>query len=143
MSISILRLAAIVTAILFAGSTHAQDLRRNLMQYFSGSAIQFGFGSGISSNSPRIELLIQYCASGTFYSAGRSCRPNIIAKGYQCTPMRDSGRWQIVARGNQAALQWASNSGNTGGTALLVRGDGVVVDPRGNPFVRVGQAQCR
>jgi hypothetical protein len=143
MSARVLRVGTIAAIMLFAGSVAAQDLQRNLTQYFAGSAIQFGFGSGISSNSPRIELVIQYCASGVFYSAGRSCRPNLIARGHQCTPMQDARKWRIVAQGNQAALQWASNSGNTGGTALHVRGDGVVVDPRGNPFVRVGRAQCR
>ncbi len=135
--------AVIVALVVVAGSPAAQDLQRSLTQYFAGNAIQFGFGSGVSSSSPRVELLIHYCASGKFFSTGRSCRPNIIARGHQCTPLRDAGRWQIVTRGGHGALQWVSNNGNSGATALVVRGDGVVVDPRGNPFNRVGRAQCR
>ena len=134
----------VVLALLFQSSTaFAQDLQTYLNQYFTGNVIQFGFGSGVSSSLPRVELVIHYCPSGIFYSSGRSCRPNVIARGHQCTPLQDAGRWQIVAQGNQAALQWMSNSGNRGGTALRVRGDGVVVDPRGNPFNRIGRAQCR
>lgn len=136
--------AAFAVALTFcAHPSNAQDLQNYLSKYFTGNAIQFGYGSGISSNSPRVELTIQYCASGIFYSAGRSCRPNIIARGYQCSRLQDSGRWQIVAQGRRAALQWVSNQGNRGGTALMVRRDGVVVDPRGNPFKRIGRAQCR
>ncbi|WP_108651272.1 hypothetical protein [Dongshaea marina] len=119
------------------------DLKSYLNQYFSGSAIQFGYGSGTSSNNPRVELEVHYCASGLYYSGGRSCRPNIIAKGYQCTPVQDMGRWQIATQGNQAALQWSSNSSGPGAVMLHLRNDGVVVDPRGNPFVRIGRAQCR
>ena len=137
------RVALAGMLIFWAEPSGAQDVQRYLTRYFTGNAIQFGFGSGVSSNSPRIELLIHDCASGVFHSAGRSCRPNIIARGHQCTPLRDSGQWQIVTQRGQGGLQWVSNGGNSGGTVLVVRGDGVVVDPRGNPFNRVGRAQCQ
>lgn len=124
-------------------SAAAQNLQKYLTDYFKGHAIQFGYGTGVSSNLPRVELLIQYCASGMYLSTGRSCRPNLIARGFQCTPIQDAGRWQIVTQGNRGALQWVSNGGAPGGIALAVRPDGMVVDPQGNPFNRVGRAQCR
>ena len=36
-----------------------------------------------------------------------------------------------------------SNNGAPGTLAVQMRNDGVVVDPRGNPFNRVGRAQCQ
>ena len=136
--------AVLAGVIAFCGhAASAQDLQKYLTDYFKGNAVQFGYGTGVSSNLPRVDLVIHYCASGMYLSAGQSCRPNLIARGYQCTPMRDAGRWQIVTQGNRAVLQWASNSSGPGGIALAVRPDGVVVDPQGNPFSRVGQAQCR
>ncbi len=114
-----------------------------LQRYFAGSMVHFGYGSGISSNNPRVEMAIHYCASGTFYSSGRSCRPNLIAKGYQCSQFQDYGQWQVVEQNGQAMLQWYSANSGPGGVALQVRGNGTVTDPRGNPFVRVGAAQCQ
>lgn len=128
---------------LFSSPADAQKLRNYLMKYFRGNAIQFGFGPGTSSNRPRVQLLVQYCASGIFYSTGKSCRPNVVARGYQCTPLNDSGGWNILVQGGQAMLRWRSNSGRSGGLPLRVRRDGVVVDPQGNPFKRVGRAKCR
>lgn len=124
-------------------SVAAANPNQSLQYYFSGSAIQFGYGSGTSSNNPRVELTIHYCSSGLYYSSGRSCRPNLIASGYQCTPMQDAGRWLLNLQGGQALLQWNSNSGGSGSMPIYVRADGAVVDQRGNPFVRVGQAGCR
>jgi hypothetical protein len=121
----------------------AQDASSPLHAYFAGSMVQFGYGSGTSSNNPRVELVIHYCPSGLFFSAGNSCRPNIIAKGYQCTPVQDAGRWQVSGTPNQGMLQWVSNNGAPGTVAVQMRSDGVVVDPRGNPFNRVGRAQCQ
>jgi len=124
-------------------STSAAGLSQSLQQYFSGSAFQFGYGSGTSTNNPRVELTIHYCASGVYYSSGQSCRPNLIASGYQCTPMQDGGRWQLAVQGGQAALRWHSNISGSGALAIFVRADGAVVDQRGNPFYRAGAAQCR
>lgn len=121
----------------------AQDLQAYLHRYFAGAAIRFGYGGGTSSNNPRVELVIHYCASGAYYSSGRSCRPNIVAKGYQCTPVQDAGRWQVAAQGGRAALRWVSNGGAPGAIAVLVGRDGIVTDPRGNRFNRVGPARCR
>lgn len=121
----------------------ATDLKQYLNQYFSGSAIQFGYGSGTSSNNPRVELTIHYCTSGMYFSSGQSCRPNLIASGYQCSNVQDAGQWQITVQGEQAIVQWLSNSSGPGNLAVWVRGDGMVVDGRGNPFYKVGSAQCR
>ena len=121
----------------------AQDTSSPLHAYFAGSMIQFGYGGGTSSNNPRVELVIHYCPSGSFFSTGKSCRPNIIAKGYQCTPVQDAGRWQVSGTQNQGMLQWVSNNGGPGTVVVQMRNDGVVVDPRGNPFNRVGRAQCQ
>ena len=98
-------------------STSAADLSQSLQQYFSGSAVQFGYGSGTSSNNPRVELTIHYCASGFYHSSGQSCRPNLIASGYQCTPMQDAGRGALAVggagRASSLALelqyQWAGS----------------------------------
>lgn len=135
--------AALVAVLAFSAQPSiAQDLQKYLTQYFRGSMISFAYGTGVSSNLPRVELVIHYCASGAFFSAGRSCRPNVIARGFQCTQLQDAGKWQLVVQGKQAALQWMSNSGGPGSVMLGVRNDGVVVDPRGNPFNRLGPAQC-
>lgn len=128
---------------IFSQPADAQNMRNYLNKYFKGSAIQFAFGAGVSSSRPRVELFVQYCASGIFYSNGRSCRPNVVAQGYQCTPIKDSGGWNIVVQGRQAMLSWRSHSGRSGGVALRVRRDGIVVDPQGNAFKRVGRARCR
>ena len=136
-------IVAVALMILLASPTAAQNQQSYIQNYFAGKAIQFAYGSGVSSNLPRVELLIHYCASGTFFSWGRSCRPNIIAKGYQCTNLRDAGRWQVVPQGERAVLQWLSQNGGRGSAMILVRTDGVVVDTRGNPFHRIGQAQCQ
>jgi len=82
-----------VLVILFYSSVNASaaDLRQSLQGYFNGSAVQFGYGSGTSSNNPRVELTIHYCSSGFYYSSGQSCRPNLIASGYQCTSVQDAG----------------------------------------------------
>jgi len=100
-----------VLVILFYSSVNASaaDLRQSLQGYFNGSAVQFGYGSGTSSNNPRVELTIHYCSSGFYYSSGQSCRPNLIASGYQCTSVQDAGRWQVEVQGGQAAIQWTSN----------------------------------
>ena len=66
----------------------------------------------------------------------------VIARGFQCTQLQDAGKWQLVVQGKQAALQWMSNNSGPGSVMLGVRNDGVVVDPRGNPFNRLGPAQC-
>lgn len=124
-------------------SASAADLKQSLQYYFSGSAIQFGYGGGTSSNNPRVELTIHYCPSGLYYSSGQSCRPNLIASGYQCTPMQDAGRWQLVVQGGQALMQWRSNSSGPGSLPIFFSANGAVVDQRGNPFYRVGAAQCR
>ncbi len=121
----------------------AETGRGSLWGYFAGNMVKFGYGGGTSSNNPRVELVIHYCASGTYYSSGQSCRPNIIAKGYQCTPVQDAGRWQVSGAQGQGRLEWMSNGGGPGSIALQVRNDGVVVDPRGNPFSRIGRAQCQ
>ena len=113
-----------------------------LKQFFTGAAVQFGYGSGISSNSPRVELTIHYCSSGTYFSSGRSCRPNIIAKGYQCSSIQDSGQWKIVSQSNVSFMQWYSNSSGPGSLQLFIRQGGSIVDSQGNPFVRIGTAQC-
>lgn len=120
----------------------AQDAGEYLKQYFTGAAIQFGYGSGTSSNNPRVELWIHYCPNGMFFSSGQSCRPNIIAKGYQCSPIQDAGQWQVSVQNGQPMIQWFSNSTGPGGMVVEIRGDGTVSDLRGNPFNRVGKAQC-
>lgn len=119
-----------------------EDSRGYLQQYFTGSVIQFGYGSGTSSNRPRVELTIHYCSNGAYYSRGQSCRPNIIAKGYQCTNIQDSGQWQVSTQASQTVLQWLSNANGPGSLMVYIRGDGKVVDAQGNPFDRIGQAQC-
>ena len=137
---------AAVLFVLMAVPPHgvvAQDLQRYLQSYFAGNLIQYSYGAGVSSSRPRVELAVHYCPSGQYFSSGRSCRPNIVAKGFQCSGFRDAGRWRIVAQGRQAMLQWTSSSSGPGGIALRVRNDGVVIDPQGNPFVRVGRALCR
>jgi len=113
--------------------------RADLQQFFAGYLYQFGYGAGTSSNNPRVELTIHYCPDGRYFSQGQSCRPNIIAQGYQCTPLSDSGYWR--AAGNQ--LQWQSQQGNSGALQLVAQPDGSVTDPRGNPFIRLGPAHCR
>ena len=132
-------------AIVFFSSfaSAAPDLKQYLDQYLRGYAIQFGYGAGTSSNNPRVELTIHYCASGVYYSSGQSCRPNLYASGYQCTSLRDAGQWQVAVQGGQGAVQWRSNSNGPGYLAVMVRGDGVVVDGRGNPFYQVGPAGCQ
>ena len=137
------RALLVASLLLSAIPVSAQNLEQYLSQYFTGQSISFGYGGGTSSNNPRVELVIQYCGGGIYYSTGRSCRPNIIAKGYQCNNLQDSGRWRIAARGGQAEIQWRSNNGTPGTVAIRVRGDGIVVDPRGNPFNRIGIARCR
>ena len=114
----------------------------DLQQYFRGSAIQFGYGAGTSSNNPRVELTIHYCSNGFYYSSGQSCRPNLIATGYQCSGMQDAGQWQLAMQNGQAMMQWNSNSSGSGSLPIFLRADGSVVDQRGNPFYRVGPAQC-
>ena len=120
----------------------AQELQTYLENYFAGAAIAYGSGAGVSSSRPRIEVTVQYCASGAFYSSGRSCRPNLYASGYQCTPFEDAGRWRIVTQGQAAELQWLTRAGQPGSLPIGVRQDGTVVDQQGNPFVRVAPAQC-
>jgi len=97
---AILMRALVVLAILFYSPMNisAADLGQSLQRYFNGSAIQFGYGSGTSSNNPRVELTIHYCSSGFYYSSGQSCRPNLIATGYQCTAVQDAGRWQLAVQ---------------------------------------------
>ncbi|MEZ5524984.1 MAG: hypothetical protein R3E62_08530 [Pseudomonadales bacterium] len=121
----------------------APDLKQYLDQYFSGAAIQYGYGSGTSSSNPRVELTIHYCASGLYFSSGQSCRPNLYASGYQCTGLEDAGQWRVATQGGQAVMQWLSNQSGPGGLAIQTRSDGMVVDARGNPFYRVGPASCR
>lgn len=140
----LIRLMAILVIPIFPTFVMASpDIKQSLDRYFRGSAIQFGYGSGTSSSNPRVELTIHYCASGFYYSSGQSCRPNLIATGYQCSPVQDAGRWQLADQGGQTVLQWMSNSDGPGGITVILRGDGMVVDPRGNPFYRVGAAQCQ
>jgi hypothetical protein len=133
---------ALIILFLSANVSSNQDIQPYLTQFFSGKAYQFGYGSGTSSNNPRVELLIHYCASGSFYSVGQSCRPNLIAKGYQCTDVQDSGRWRVVVESGQGAMQWLSNLSGPGSLPLYLNHDGSVVDARGNPFVLVGPARC-
>lgn len=133
-----------VIAVLLAPTPLAaeHDLKSYLDGYFGGNAINFGYGTGVSSGSPRVELAIQYCRNGAFFSQGRSCRPNVYASGHQCSRLSDTGQWRIVTQGKRAQLQWVTRNGNQGSVELRVRRDGVVVDPNGNPFVRVAPAQC-
>lgn len=138
------RYLVIVGMALFCASpSTATDLNAYVHQYFQGKALEYGYGSGTSSNNPRVVAVTHYCASGYYYSVGQSCRPNLIAKGYQCTPYQDDGSWSVKAQGQQAALYWTSNSYGPGSLAIYARNDGVFVDPRGNAFTYVGQAQCR
>jgi hypothetical protein len=143
MVISRYYLVFISVILFYAVPTATADIRTYMDRYFTGMALQYGFGSGTSSNNPRVEAVTHYCASGYYYSIGRSCRPNIIAKGYQCSPYEDAGRWQLSYQGNQAILQWTSNSYGPGSFAIYTRNDGVVVDPRGNAFTYVSQANCQ
>ena len=119
-----------------------EEIQPYLTQFFSGYAYQFGYGSGISSNNPRVELVIHYCSSGYYYSFGQSCRPNLIAKGYQCTNIQDAGQWQVIVENGQGVMQWISNSSGPGSLPLYIRNDGSVADVRDNPFLRAGPAQC-
>ena len=120
----------------------SQGISQTLDTIFRGNAMQFGYGGGTSSNNPRVELLIHYCANGYFYSSGRSCRPNIIAKGYQCTPIQDYGTWQFREFNGQGVLHWVSNNSGPGSLPVYLRNDGSVADQRGNPFYPAGRAQC-
>lgn len=140
---SLLRYFALLLLLHALPATATTNLNQYLHQYFSGSAIQFGYGSGTSSNNPRVELTIHYCGSGVYFSSGQSCRPNLIASGYQCTNVQDVGQWQISAQRDQGTMQWLSNTSGPGSLVVWVRSDGMVVDGRGNPFHRVGAAQCR
>lgn len=123
--------------------TKASNVDSYMSQYFNGKALEYGFGSGTSSNNPRVVAVTHYCSSGYYYSIGRSCRPNMIAKGYQCTPYQDAGTWSVGVLGQQAMLYWTSNTYGAGSFAILARNDGIVVDPRGNAFTFVGNAQCQ
>jgi len=126
----------LLTALLLFAPTPASA---ELDPFFAGYVYQFGYGSGTSSNNPRVELTIHYCGDGRYYSQGQSCRPNLIAQGYQCTPLADNGQWRTD--GDQ--LLWRSFQGNSGALTLLRQSDGSVTDPRGNPFIRLGPAACR
>ena len=53
------------------------------------------------------------------------------------------GSWKVSLVNGQAAIQWNSNTNGPGSVFVHTRNDGVVTDPRGNPFIRVGQAQCQ
>jgi outer membrane lipoprotein-sorting protein len=122
--------------------SEAQDIKSYLENLFTGYAYQFGYGSGTSSSNPRVELVIHYCASKTYFSHGQSCRPNLYASGYQCSNIQDSGVWQIDVQNGQGVIQWMSNTSGPGSLMLFIRNDGSVVDQQGNPFQRVGIAQC-
>ena len=126
----------------FSTTCLAEDLQDYLNKYFKGSAIQYGYGSGISSNSPRVELFIHYCASGKFFSSGKTCRPNIIAKGYQCSQLQDAGQWQIAVQSGNAFIQWMSYNNGPGSLPIFISNNGLVVDAKGNSFTRTGNAQC-
>ncbi|WP_028864047.1 hypothetical protein [Psychromonas aquimarina] len=134
----------VITAmtLLYASSSTAADLRAYVNQYFQGKALEYGFGSGTSSNNPRVVAVTHYCTSGYYYSIGQSCRPNIIARGYQCSPYRDDGNWSLKVQGQQATLFWTSTTYGPGNFPIYVRNDGVFVDPRGNAFIYAGEAQC-
>ena len=105
------------------------------------TSLQLVAGAAVAQLTP--EQRQQLLSAGLVTQRSGSCRPNLIATGYQCTPVQDAGRWQLAIQGGQAALQWMSNSNGPGSVAVILRGNGMVVDPRGNPFYRVGSAQCQ
>jgi len=133
---------ALICLFLSTTSSSNEEIQPYLMAFFSGYAYQFGYGSGTSSNNPRVELVVHYCSSGYYYSVGQSCRPNMIAKGYQCTNIQDAGQWQVIVENGKGVMQWISNSTGPGNLPLHIRSDGSVADLRGNPFLRTGLAQC-
>ncbi|MCW8880261.1 MAG: hypothetical protein OQJ89_09390 [Kangiellaceae bacterium] len=139
----IFQILLFVSLFLVTQPISSADQQKYLEQFFTGSAVRFGYGSGISSNSPRVELTIHYCPSGAYFSSGQSCRPNIIAKGYQCSSIQDMGQWKIVSQSNVSFIQWYSQNSGPGSLQVFIRNNGSVVDSQGNPFVRIGTAQCR
>lgn len=128
---------ALGLASVLAVGTHSTAQATGLSNFVRGSVVEYGYGPGTSSNRPRVEIRVALCASGTYRTQGRSCRPNLIAKGYQCSNFTDSGNWRVS--GN--SLQWMSYNGTPGSLNLFRRG-GRYVDSAGNPMVRVGSAGC-
>ena len=116
-----------------APTAHANGLS----SYVRGAVIEYGYGPGTSSNRPRVEMRVALCNSGQYRTQGRSCRPNIIANGYQCSNFTDAGRWRVS--GNQ--LQWMSANGQPGSLQVFRRGNGYA-DGNGNRLTRVGNAGC-
>lgn len=126
---------AVVSIAMFGSMAPAHSA--GLASYVRGAVIEYGYGPGTSSNRPRVEMRVALCGSGKYQTQGRSCRPNIIANGYQCSNFRDSGNWRV--QGN--TLQWMSAKGQPGSLQLYRNGGGFA-DRQGNPVVRVGNAGC-
>ena len=129
--------AAMLVASVALLGTVAPTHAAGLASYVRGAVIEYGYGPGTSSNRPRVEMRVALCGSGQYQTQGRSCRPNIIARGYQCSNFRDSGKWRV--QGN--TLQWMSSKGQPGALQLYRNGRGFA-DRQGNPVVRVGNAGC-